>query len=84
MQYALYQGYYVQLDFHGNQYGDQSFYDTKYFVASWKQLLTCVLACIWVYAIALAACNRFPSNNSSASAVEVAKLDIQYVHSEGV
>lgn len=42
MQYALYQGFYVQLDFHGNKGGDQSFYDTEFFITSWKKLLTCV------------------------------------------
>jgi hypothetical protein len=40
VQYALYQGYYVQLDFHGNKYGDQAFYDTAYFIDNWKKLLT--------------------------------------------
>jgi aryl-phospho-beta-D-glucosidase BglC (GH1 family) len=43
VQYALYQGYYVQLDFHGNKYGDQAFYDTAYFIDNWKKLLTQVL-----------------------------------------
>jgi hypothetical protein len=38
----LYQGYYVQLDFHGNKYGDQAFYDTAYFIDNWKKLLTWV------------------------------------------
>jgi aryl-phospho-beta-D-glucosidase BglC (GH1 family) len=39
VQYALYQGFYVQLDYHGNKGGDQSFYDTEYFIANWKKLL---------------------------------------------
>lgn len=46
VQYALYQGFYVQLDYHGNKGGDQSLYDPEYFITSWKKLLTCV-DCHW-------------------------------------
>ncbi len=38
---ALKAGMYVSLDFHGNQYGDQSFYQPDYFISSWQQLLRC-------------------------------------------
>lgn len=41
VQYALYQGFYVQLDYHGNKGGDQSFYEPAYFTDNWKKLLTC-------------------------------------------
>ena len=40
VQRALFQGFYVQLDYHGNKGGDQSFYEPAYFIDNWKKLLT--------------------------------------------